>query len=100
MGAISLEVAASHRRGFLGSWLGSPYLGRSGASAAARAATQYGFTDTRTTAPDRDDLHAAQRRLRAAMDEGGVRHAGRLRDYDRKGEEYIDAATYALVREE
>ncbi len=44
IGAISLRVAADHRRGEIGYWIGQDHWGNGYATEAARAVTEYGFT--------------------------------------------------------
>src|SRR5262249_22740568 len=45
VGAISLEIEATHARAELGYWIGTPYWGHGYATEAGRAIVQYAFDD-------------------------------------------------------
>jgi len=99
MGAIGIHVDVHHERGTIGYWLGVPFWNQGYTSEAARAAVDYGFTDLHLHRIDATCLphNVASSRV---MEKAGMTYEGTLRGYYRKGDDFIDAAMYAILRDD
>ena len=99
VGAIGMHIDAHNRRGTLGYWLGVPYWSQGYMSEAARAVVEYGFSQL--------DLHRIEATRMPenigsgrVMEKAGMNYEGTLRGYFLKDGVFLDAAMYAVIRDE
>ncbi len=98
-GTISIHITASHRRGAIGYWLGTPYWNQGYMSEAARAVVEYGFAelDLHRIEPTRMPEDTGSGRV---MEKAGLAYEGTLRGYYLKNGLFLDATIHAKVRED
>jgi ribosomal-protein-alanine N-acetyltransferase len=99
VGAVSLEIRKTFRRGELGYWIGRPYWRRGYCTEAAHAVLRYGFADL--------GLHriCAFHFVRnppsgRVMQKLGMVREGILRQHVAKWDGYEDVAVYGILQEE
>ncbi|MCU1349297.1 MAG: acetyltransferase [Acidobacteria bacterium] len=98
-GEMGLMVNRDHARAEIGYWLGSEARGRGYAPEAAEAVLRYGFEVAglnRIFAAHFTRNPASGRVLQKV----GMRHEGTHRQALRKGDEFLDAEMYAILRSE
>jgi [ribosomal protein S5]-alanine N-acetyltransferase len=96
VGGIGLSVAARHRRGSLGYWLGVDHWGKGYATEAARAVLRYGFSELglhRIEAGHYPRNPASGR----VLEKIGMRREGVLRGHLLKGDTFEDDVVYAIL---
>jgi RimJ/RimL family protein N-acetyltransferase len=99
LGAIGIRPNARHKKAEIGYWIGKPYWGQGYATEAARAITRYGFEIL-----DMNRIYASHLPENPAsgrvMQKVGMQFEGVLRQDVRKGDQFLDHAVYAILREE
>jgi RimJ/RimL family protein N-acetyltransferase len=85
--------------GEIGYWLGRPYWNRGYASEAATAMVRYGFEERTFNRIDAVVFahNAASARV---LEKSGMTLEGVLRQFIRKGDQYLDARMYSVLRSE
>jgi RimJ/RimL family protein N-acetyltransferase len=99
IGAIGLLVQKDHDRAEIGYWIGVPYWGRGYATEAVREVMRYGFEELKLNKifAGYFSRNAASGRV---MRKNGMKYEGRLRQHDKKWDEYVDLEYYGMLREE
>lgn len=99
IGAIGMEIVATHEQGLLSYWLGRPYWNRGYGTEAVSALVGYGFSSLklhRIYAPHFHTNPASGRVLQKV----GMTHEGRLREHYLCFGRRIDVELYGMLREE
>jgi RimJ/RimL family protein N-acetyltransferase len=99
MGAIGIHVDDRHRCGTIGYWLGVPYWNQGFTTEATRAVIDFGFEALLLHRIEATCLphNTASARV---MEKAGMSYEGTLRGRYRKDGVFLDAATYAVIRDD
>jgi [ribosomal protein S5]-alanine N-acetyltransferase len=99
MGAIGIHVDDRHRCGTIGYWLGVPFWNQGFTTEAARAVIDFDFEALHL---HRIEATCLPHNVASAkvMQKAGMTYEGTLRHRYRKGDAWLDAATYAVIRDE
>lgn len=98
-GSIGLVLTPQHDKAEIGYWIGVPYWNRGYATEAARALIDFGFAECKLNRIDAGhfDRNPSSGRV---MQKAGMQYEGRLRQYIKKWDHYLDVDYYAILRSE
>lgn len=98
-GSIGLVLTPQHDKAEIGYWIGVPYWNRGYATEAARALIDFGFAECGLNRIDAGhfDRNPSSGRV---MQKAGMQYEGRLRQYIKKWDDYLDVDYYAILRSE
>ena len=98
-GSMGLVLTPQHDKAEIGYWIGVPYWNRGYATEAAGALIDFGFAECRLNRIDAGhfDRNPSSGRV---MQKAGMQYEGRLRQYIKKWDEYLDVVYYAILRSE
>jgi len=97
VGAVGLEIDATHRRAELGYWIGVPHWGKGYASEAALAVIVHGFEKLpvhKIFAFHFSHNPASGKVLKKI----GMKHEGHLREHDQKWGKFFDLEMYGILQ--
>ena len=97
VGCVGMRIERRHDRGELGYWIGRPYWGNGYATEAARACAAFAFEhfNLHKLVAVRDPVNPASGKV---LEKIGMTEEGFLREHLKKGELYLDAVMYGLLR--
>jgi RimJ/RimL family protein N-acetyltransferase len=99
IGAMGIVIHKDHDRGELGYWIGVPYWNHGYCTEAAHSVIKYGFEVLRLNRIGA--IHFTRNPASGrVMEKIGMRFEGIRRQEMKRWDEYVDIATYGILREE